>query len=213
MRRSTSITSRALRQRGFSLIELSISITVFLILNVVVVTGYSSFNQRVNTDTLAHNIAQWVRDAQISSMSVRRSSVGTFPPGYGVHFATAQNDEFIFFRDLDPDGTGPLSPNKIYDTGEAEQTITLLQGYTISSICGGHSGTAAMTCGGTVGFGASNVVDASFARPEPDAIITGQSVGGSALYSPVRITVSSPKGMRRAIVIYATGQVSVQSAP
>jgi prepilin-type N-terminal cleavage/methylation domain-containing protein len=202
-----------LHQKGFSLIELSISITIFLILNVVVVTGYASFNQRVNTDTMAHGIAQWVRDAQISSMSVRRSSAGTFPPGYGLHFATAQDDQFIFFRDLDPDGTGPLTPNKLYDAGEIEQTITLLQGYTISSICGGHAGTAAMTCGGTLGFGTSNFVDVAFARPEPDAIITGQAVGGSAVFSPVRITVSSPKGMRRAIVIYATGQVSVQSAP
>lgn len=191
---------------GFSTLELLVAISIFVALTSFTLTSQTGMNNRVNVDTLAHNIGQWVRDAQISAMSVRRSSAGTFPPGYGLHFATAQNNQFIYFRDLDPDGTGPGLPNKRYDAGEAEQTIQLLQGYTISSICGAPGGA---NCGGVGSQTVMAYADVTFARPEPDATITGPS----GTYSPVRITVSSPKGLRRAIVIYGTGQVSIQSAP
>ena len=142
-------------------------------------------------------------------MSVRRATDGTFPPGYGLHFSTAQNGQFIYFRDLDPDGTGPGLPNKLYNIGtgvcgsattECEQTIQLLQGYTVYALCG------------IVGGGActpTTELDVAFARPEPDAYLAGS---GGLSYSSARITITSPKDLRRDIVIYVTGQVSIQQS-
>ena len=180
---------------GFSFPELIIAIGIFVMLTTITISGYSTLNHRVNVDTLAHNIGQWVRDAQISAMSVRQSVVtGVFPAGYGLHFETgASSTQFIYFRDIDPDGTGSGLPDKRYTVdidGVPEQTITLLQGYFISSISGG-----------------TGWVDIVFTRPEPDAVITGSS----GIFSPVRIVVSSPKGLQRAVVVYSTGQVSIQT--
>ncbi len=198
MERNFSHNRGTQHTRGFSVLELMVAIGIFVLLTTITISGYTGLNNRVNVDTLAHNIGQWVRDAQISAMSVRRSQVtGVFPAGYGLHFETgANNNQFIYFRDMDPDGPGPGLPDKIYTMGidgAPEQTITLLQGYTISSI--------------VPSSGSTSWVDIVFTRPEPDAVITG----ASGIYSPVRIVVSSPKGLQRAVVVYATGQVSIQA--
>lgn len=177
--------------KGFSILELMVAIAILAMLSSISLAGFVGLNNRVNVDTLAHNIAQWLRDAQISSMSVRRSAItNTFPPGYGLHFSTAQNNQFIYYREA----SSPA--NKIYNAGTdgIENTIQLLQGYTISSIV-------------PTPAGSTNWVDIAFARPEPDAVITG----ATGIYSPVRIIISSPRGLQRAVVIYATGQVSIQT--
>ena len=77
------------KQGGFSYIEVTIAVAIFVMLSSVLLGSYTTLNSRVNVDSLAHNIGQWVRDAQISAMSVRRSAIsGTFPAGYGLHFET-----------------------------------------------------------------------------------------------------------------------------
>jgi len=198
------------KQGGFSYIEVTIAVAIFVMLSSVLLGSYTTLNSRVNVDSLAHNIGQWVRDAQISAMSVRRSAIsGTFPAGYGLHFETGtNNNRFIYYSEQS------TPANRVYNPGvdSIENTIELLQGYTIAHICGGNAGTAVLTCAGALGYGAASVVDLAFARPDPDANITGNvSFGGSLIYSPVKIVVSSPRGLQRAIVVYATGQVSVQA--
>lgn len=196
--------------RGFSLIEVMISIGIFVTLTGTILVNQNVLSNRLNLDTLAHQVGQWVRDAQISAMSVRRSSTGSFTSGYGLHFELAQPDQFIYFADVNNDGVYTSTTDSI------EQTVELLQGYRITLLCGAHSGTTALACPATVtglpGFASTNVLDVSFRRPNPDANIRGQLLGApaSTSYSPARITITSPKGLTRTVVVWVTGQVSIQ---
>lgn len=207
-RKGLSTKFRATAQWGFSTVELMVSIGIFLVLTSVIMVNSGGLSNRVNIDSIAHQMAQWVRDAQISSMGARRSVAGTFILGYGLHFETAQPNQFIYFADVNGDG--------IYAAGTdgIEKTVDLLQGYRISLLCGSHGGvTAASTCGGVTSSAATSVMDISFRRPYPDANIKGDSIGTSpaaSVYSPARITVTSPQGLTRTIVVYVTGQVSIQ---
>ena len=192
---------------GFSTIELFVSIAIFALLTSFVIVNHRSVGNRTNVDSIAHEIALWIRDAQVSSMGVRLTAAGNdnFTSGYGVHFDTTNRTRFIFFADRDRNGIFSLAAG---DT--AEQTINLLRGYTVTAICGGHSGTGAMNCGGAAGLGATTFLDISFKRPNPDASIRGQTIGGADTFSPARVIVTSPRGLTRMVVVYATGQVSVQ---
>ena len=203
---------------GFSLIELVVAITIFIALTTTLLFNYNSFNKHVTLDTLAHQIAQWVRDAQVSAMSVKRSNTSITPfPGYGLHFDITTPKKFIYFADLnnnkkyDP----PVLPAKCGDPlEECEKEIDMFQGNTLDSLCGEVSAPAfpALTplCGGTLGT--SQTFDIVFTRPNPDADIGGDqnSTTSPVSYDRADITVASPFGYKRTVEVWTTGQITVQ---
>jgi prepilin-type N-terminal cleavage/methylation domain-containing protein len=124
------------KKRGFSFVELTIAVSIFAFLSTVTVMSYNNFNNRIGVDILAHQIAQFGHEAQVSALSVKRSVNGDFP-GYGIHFEKASTTQFIFFADLNND--------KIYTPGaaacgtsgaECEKVVKLLKGVTIKTLCG-----------------------------------------------------------------------------
>ncbi len=203
---------------GFSIIELIAAVSIFIVLTTTLLFNYNSFNKHVTLDTLAHQIAQWVRDAQVSAMSVKRSNTSATPfPGYGLHFDMATPNQFIYFADLDGDKTydPPILPAKCGDAlEECEKGISMLKGNTIVALCGEVTLPAipslTATCGGTLGT--SQVFDVVFTRPNPDANIIGDLNGVSfpTAYDRALVTVSSPLGYKRTIEVWTTGQISVQ---
>lgn len=211
------ITRKSL-QGGFSLIELIVAVTIFVVLTTTFLFNYNSFNKHVTLDTLAHQIAQWVRDAQVSAMSVKRSTTSTTPfPGYGLHFDIATPNKFIYFADLNQNKTydPPVFPAKCGDVGEeCEKEITMLQGNSIDALCGEVTLPAlpslSVKCGSTLGT--SQVFDVVFTRPNPDANIIGDLNGSSfpTSYDRADIIVTSPFGYTRTIEVWTTGQITVQ---
>ena len=200
---------------GFSIIELLVAIAIFMILSGTFLLNYNKFNKRVTLDTLAHQVGQWVREAQVSAMSVKHAKIqtGVFP-GYGLHFSMLTPDRFVYFADLDNDRQydPPAIGQKCGDAMvECEKEVPLLRGNTIASLCGdapvGNSTSAA--CGT---LDASNRFDITFMRPNPDATINGDllGVGFPTAYSRARITVVSVAGHRRTVEVWTTGQVSIQ---
>lgn len=202
---------------GFSLVELIVATTIFLMLSLTFLFNYGNFDRRVTVDILAHQIASWVHDAQVTAMSVKRTrNVAGQYPGYGIHFDLATPNKFIYFADTNkdhiynPPGGGVLCGDA---TSECEQQVTLLQGNVVSSLCGNmpqgaQSATCASATPGNPPLYTTNTLDIVFARPNPfDANILGNSVTS---YSQVEITVASPKGYKHTIIIWTTGQVTVR---
>ncbi len=201
-------------EKGFSLLELIVAISIFIVLSSAFLINYNSFNKRISIDTLAHQIGQWVRDAQVSAMSVKRTSVSsTVFPGYGLHFSTLTPNKFIFFADS-------LTANNQYDAGvgicgsattECEREVQLLQGNVLEALCGDAPSGAAITakCGL---LDTSETFDIVFTRPNPDAVITGDLGGASfpTAYSRAQIHLLSPAGHRRVVEVWTTGQVSIR---
>ena len=209
---SKQSSKRKPRTRGFSILELIVALSIFVIISSVLLFNYNSFNKRIALDTLAHQVAQWVRDAQVSAMSVKRARADTGKfPGYGLHFDMNIPDSFIYFADI--------NGNKRYDSGgvcgdvlsECEREVKILQGNKLYSLCGDLPSGAVTTppCGA---LGGSQAFDILFLRPDPDAMIFGDLNGASfpTAYSRSEITVTSPKNYQRTVVIWTTGQVSVR---
>lgn len=206
---------------GFSAVELIVAVGIFLILTVTLLFNYGSFNGRVTVDMLAHQIATWVHDAQVSAMSIRRSRTGISPEeqfrsGYGLFFDLMTPNKFIYFADLDRNRVyTPLPPGKKCGdpSVECEQEVSLLQGNVVSLICGDKplaaepANCASATPGNPLLY-TTNTLNIVFVRPDPfTASIWGDT---NTAYAHAEITVASPKGYRHTITVWITGQVSVR---
>lgn len=201
---------------AFSIIELIVAMTIFLVLSSVMLADYNGMNSRITLDTNAHQIAQWVRQTQVSAMSVKHTgaSANTFP-GYGLHFDRTTPGQFVFFADLNGDHKySPFtSPAKCGDAGEeCEQIVTLPKGNIIQNLC---SELAPPFIGTSINCAAplndANTSDIVFTRPDPDAIIGGMYSGTNyGTSSRAEIYLASAKGHKRMVEVWVTGQVSVQ---
>jgi prepilin-type N-terminal cleavage/methylation domain-containing protein len=203
------------KNRGFSFVELSISVAIFAFLSMVTVLSYNNFNNRIGVDILAHQIAQFGHEAQVNSLSVKRSNTGTYS-GYGIHFERASTTQFIFFADNNAnylfDNNG--SCGQVGD--ECEKKINLLQGVTISALCGLRSGPThdnqPAECASGVSKDYAQSFDFMFRRPSPDASIQGKptSVAVPESYSVAQVIISSNKNYKRTVEFWNTGQISVK---
>lgn len=185
-------------KRGFSLVELVVSVAIFLVITAVILVKHSEFSGTLLIENLAYDIALSVRKAQVFGLSVREFSVGSqeFNVGYGVHFDSASNNTYIFFADRNRN-------EKYDDSSEILETFTLRKGNTISEFCG-------ILASGTEKCSPSDIsfLDIVFERPNPDAIIKSNIAGDT--YAAAKITVASPQGTKWNINIVTTGQISVQ---
>lgn len=210
--------------RGFAVIELIVAVAILVTLSATLLFNYGSFDRRVTVDILAHQIATWVHDAQVSAMSVRRAGGSeTKFPGYGLHFDLAIPDRFIYFSDLNKSGTydPPTGNAKCGDVAvECEKEVVLLQGNTIYALCGDAPSGNSPSALCPASLDGSRVFDIVFTRPDPvSAKILGDFNVGldispspppGVTYAHAEITVTSSKGYHHRVTIWSTGQVSVQ---
>ncbi len=192
---------------GFTLVELLISIAIFIIITSVAVLNNSSFNASILLTDLGYQVALSVRQAQVYGITVKApascTSLGCltgFSSGYGVDFNIGSGGSatsYILFED----GKTGAAPDHIYQPAELLQTYTIGKGYSLKQLCVG-SGSS---------FTSVNILDISFIRPEPEARVAA----GGVVYpgdEEAHIYIQDPtKTTQREILIEPTGQVSVQN--
>ncbi len=202
---------------GFSLTELIVAIGIFIVLTSVLLFNYNKFGNRLTLDILSHQIAGWIREAQVSAMSVRidRTGAGKYP-GYGVHFDATPANAFIYFADT-------YAPDKQYNAvsgacgaalAECEKRIMIYQNNRVELICGAATTPPKPQGRCRTGFEELLAADIVFTRPNPDANIIGRHLPAAPVattsYSHVNITIVTPIGYRRTIGAWTTGQIYVQ---
>lgn len=183
-------------QKGFTLVELLVSVGIFTIITSVAAYNHSLFNGSVILTNLAYEIALSIRQAQFYGITVRQSADDStrFDSGYGIHFDTVSAPaSYILFEDKP-------AQDHVYNVGESLNTFSIQRGNTISKIVVSNgSGTTS-----------KSLVDISFIRPNPDTYITADGIAG-VYYNNAELCVSSPQANKRKIIIEATGQISVSS--
>lgn len=182
-------------EKGFTVLELVISIGIFALMSAVLLAKYGTFNQGVLLNNLAYDIALTIRNAQSYGLNVRSASrsLNLFDNPYGVHFDLVGNPtQFIFFVDLNGNGVYDDNP-QLADL--AKTTIT--RGSFISDLCVSNCTRNA------------DSVDITFKRPDPNAII---KIEGRPLeyYSDADITITAVDGLSRKIKVRSTGQITVE---
>lgn len=131
LRSSISLRSRKHTSRGFSLVELTVSIAILVLIISTVVVRFTTFDSLIVLRTLGHEIGLSVRKAQSYSLSVL-GSTGDFETPYGVTF-TPTNTSYALFA-----YSGNAS-RPFYDTGGGNasvlETYTLGSNFRINDVC------------------------------------------------------------------------------
>lgn len=193
-------------KKGFTLLELVVSLAIFAFMTAFLLAKYGTFNQSVIMTDLAYDTAINIRNAQGAALDVEgASSTGTgfvFNNIYGVHFVSGANS-FIYF--VNPSTFGN-NPGSTYTPGGSQpsqviSTYTMKAGDSISNICV----VSACPTGSQVPF-----LDVSFQRPNPDAIINASVSGGATTTYPYAdITILGSDSETRNVIIEGTGEISV----
>jgi len=93
-----------LRQAGFTLVDLIISITIFALISTAVVVNFNAGARNDSVRQSANIIAEILRHSQSMTLSGAELSDGTFPVGgYGVRFDASDPNKITLFADIDGD--------------------------------------------------------------------------------------------------------------
>lgn len=184
-------------ERGFSLIELLVAISILATISIIVLANHTRFNGSVLLSSLAYDIALSVREAQVFGVSVRQYDA-SFQLGYGVLFEGAAS--YSLFADT--------NSNKVYDNEDVViRAYGLQRGFRIQQFCGINTlGTPQCSNDSLNPITHLAIV---FLRPEPDAFMSSNILAEE--YSRGTITIVSPGGDTRTVEVASTGQISVQN--
>ena len=211
--------------RGFTLVEMLITLSIITIITAVALTGQTTFNRSILLNDTAYTVALSGRQAQSLGLSSRKFE-GVQNGGYGLHFAyTAPTKSYSIFADVQAIAATPgwcpivatttpeaKAGNCLYDgVNETFQTYELIQGFSISDFCGKAGGTLQCAANGGI-----QSLDILYLRPNTEAIITGITAGGSKVqYSCAQVSVKSPTSDTvQTIRMSQLGEISVgQTCP
>jgi len=180
---------------GFTIIELIVTVAIFVVITSLVLVKNNKFNSSVQLSNLAYEVALVIRQAQVFGISVRGTGADSFSAGYGIHFNASNNTSFVFFSDLDN--------NKKYDgANELIETLSTRGGNHVSSFCVVNNSNVE-TCSNS-----GSTLDITFKRPNPEATI--KTNFGAENYRTAKIYISSSSGEQRIVSVQFVGQISVE---
>jgi len=188
-----------MNQKGFSLIELMVSVGILTLINIMIFASYPEFSQKMALKRTSEEIALIVRQAQVYALGIKKSvSVEDYYSDSGVHFDKNDSKSLILFTD-----SGSI-PNKIYDDGELFQEFKIDTGDYVSNL---------QTCNSSSACSSVNTLDIVYPRASSIASISAdEDVCDSCSYA--KVTIQSPRGdeekNKKYINIWISGQISVE---
>ena len=204
---------RAKSPRGFTLVELMISLGIIVLLTAVLLADYPETATRLSLVNTSQSVALLVREAQVRGSAI--DSVNGAYGGYGVYASLDQTGQVVLFGDtVDsaasvghdlPIGDGLFETSPVDETNS---TLVFPRGYLITKLCTGAG--YPFTCNASSTPEIQNLT-ISFIRPNPQAHIyingnatTTQAAGGC-------IEIHSPRAPRaghiRSVQIYESGMI------
>lgn len=204
------------KNRGMSYVELIVVLSIFSILSGVVIFNYGAFQSKIDTKSLASDIALKVVQAQKDSSSGKLPPSGysvtsAWKPSYGVYFNLApiggDDKSFTYFVDLEDDLTAiPTVQNGLFDgntrdcTGECLEKIAITKGEKISRLDIFYQGSEKVH--------SVDDLTLTFSRIKSGTIINSTPPPGD-IVSYAQITIVSPNGAIAKIKVYPSGRIQV----
>lgn len=184
-------------QRGFTLVEVLVSIGIFTVLTGVVLSNYRGYNTNALFANASEDIVLALRQAQVYGVGSKGEG-SSFTTPFGVHFNGANPNQIIIFADAHPAAVSPdvISGDGKYTPGSDSLIETINWGGAVTLM--------SLTCG--VANCTSGVASASFKRPNPDAVIRDST---DTVQTSLTVTIGN--GTKQSIItITNTGQISLQ---
>lgn len=189
------------KQKGFTLLEVVVVLGIFGMLTSIVIFNYGKFRSDTTLVNMTYEVALSIREAQIYGVSARNLAGGTpdFNKAYGIHFEGTSSNQYFLFSDDDGDdefnGSSCLNPG-----GDVCVTpYTLQNNIMISDVA--TLNPSGINCANGV-----TDLDILFKRPNPEPIINDKTNIPRA-----QVTLTAPDGAERYVIIYNTGQVTVEN--
>lgn len=180
--------------RGFSLIELLISIAIIVIVTLVGIVQFTEFDSSIILKSVAYEIAVSLRESQVYSVGVLGES-SDFDNPFGMSFEP-ESKQYKLFRDIDS------PPNGQYDSGEEIDTFTIGRTIQVSDVC--VTIDASMHCD-------IDRLDISFKRPEFSAIIYGENAPLGIIRSGlIKLNSTGSQNDVWVVEVLKTGQITVK---
>jgi prepilin-type N-terminal cleavage/methylation domain-containing protein len=177
--------------KGFTLLEMAISVGIILIISALILADFPYFFRRLELSRTAQAIAFSFREAEANALAVREFGSGIFP-AYGLHFENPPAKSYILFADVNGD-RAYNAPAELADTFFIQNLPSIVQ------ICAGAKSSPPGDC-------SINKLDVVFVRPNPDIIISADE----AQFTDAEIIIKLPDGTERRIVVWQTGQISIE---
>lgn len=204
------------KNSGFTLVELLITISMFVIVTGVVLVNSNRFDSTVLLENFAYDVALTIKQAQSYGVNVRESSTGLFGSAYGVYFNIADvpagRTNFVLFNDVSNGGSG--LPDQIYNNADGIKSCPTenpecVQKYSMTK------GTYIADNGLCVGSDADhcysvNQLSILFIRPSQNALIYKDNGHSSAGNDYAKIILSAANGATSTVVITSVGQIYVK---
>ncbi len=194
-------------RKGFTLIEMLVSIGIFAIISAVVIFNHGKFNSSIVVTNLSYEVAAAVREAQVYGLAVRQNSSApdeSVEYAYGVYFSMDNPHVFYIFADSEGDDQQFDPTNDPCDgTKECLERIEIRGDVEIKSLKTRSS----------TGTRDANEVTILFLRPNPVAIIRDEGNSGASSSGRQQAVIelhSDRADKSKEIVVELSGQVSVQ---
>ncbi len=207
--------------KGFTLIELVITIAIFAAMTTYLLAKYGKFDQSLLLTNLAYDVALTIRTAQSYGLNVKAVGPNNavnpfFEYAYGVHFNKGSSTKncFVLFVDTTedsiywqsdgycPGGTSPVERISSYSIKRGSIIQELL-------VCVGEGGTGEVKCA------IPETLDISFKRPDPNARIFADGVNtiDGLKLNYAEITLLATDGITsKKIIVRSTGQIAIANA-
>jgi len=114
---------RQKNEKGFTLTELLVVITIISLLTVLTFAQYNRGQKSFALQRSAHKLSQDIRRVQEMAMSAKERS-GVVPPRYGILFDTDSPDSYKLFSDINDNGTYQ-PPDEIIETVYLEKGVEI----------------------------------------------------------------------------------------
>jgi len=191
-----------MKQRGFSLIELLVSVGILTLINIMIFASYPEFSQRMALKRTSEEIALIVRQAQVYALGIKRS-FSVLEDDYldiGVHFDENDSKSLILFADENKDENYDVGGGCGEAGAECFQEFKIDTGDYVSElqVCDSTSCQSVKSGG----------LDIIYPRAMSMAKITANS--GITNPSSANVTIKSPRGKERLIKIWVSGEISIK---
>lgn len=187
---SARITKTIPTHRGFTLVELMVTVAIVVLVTGIALVRYGSFNNSVLLKSQAYEIALDLRAAQTYGVSVSGQNAGELYSAYGLYFDLSTPNSYQLFQDE--------NGNRTMDTGEAVgETYLIDPRFTLSAI----------TTDGSCSSPTRAAV--TFERPNFDAQVY---VPGCAGVTPIGIELTPVRDATevRTVTVSPSGYVMVE---
>lgn len=189
------------KSRGFSLVELMITMSIMVMVTSAVLVKNAGFSSSTLLASQAQEIALDIRSTQQLGVNSLIESTGSDLPAAGMYFDAAEPGQYQLFIDNDDDNR--------YDAGEETGEAFLLDSrFVIQEIC--HEESGARECG------SARKASVAFRRPNFDAIIRSSNASGSGYgmtgrtWIEIVVAPVNGNGNTRSVIVYETGQISLE---